>query len=210
MHSFYSNEHQAYHYADYSIFLAETASITSELLLYFYLIKKSSDNNLRAVLVNHILDEFRATVVRQTMFAEFEYIIHRKREGDDTLTADFLEEEYFKLARKYFGEGVICDDLIRHEWARIPHFHYGFYVYKYATGFCAGINFANRIMSGDKKGIADYIKLISSGSRQDVFDIMNECGINPESPEFISGAFNFFKKELYFLEGKNDYRRKEI
>ncbi len=196
MHSFYANKAQSYHYADYSIFLAEIASITSELLLHEHLIKTSKDKNFRAVLINHLLDEFRATVVRQTMFAEFELIIHKHREEDETLTADFLKEKYYRLVCEYFGEKVFCDKLIEYEWARIPHFHYGFYVYKYATGFAASAKFAKRLIDGDRGALDDYVKFLECGSSRDVLDILKTCGIEPESNEFINDSFLLFGKKM--------------
>lgn len=192
MHSYYSNKNQQYHYADYSIFLAEIASINSELLLHYHLLRNSQDERLKKSLINHLLDEFRATVVRQTMFAEFELLIHEKREKDEVLTADFLCSEYYKLVKEYFGNDVFCDKAIELEWARIPHFHYGFYVYKYATGFAAAAKFANRIISGTNESVDDYLKFISSGSSKDVIEILLDSKIDACGKDFINDAFKIF------------------
>ncbi len=194
MHSFYSNKTQKYHYADYSIFLAEIASITSEILLHEYLLRNSQDELLRQTILNHFLDEFRATVVRQVMFAEFELLIHKRREDDESLTAEFLNGEYYRLVSEYFGPAVFCDKLIQYEWARIPHFHYGFYVYKYASGFVASAKFAKSIMNNEKLARKNYLQFISAGSSKDVLDILNDSEINPLAPDFMDDAFKLFKE----------------
>ncbi|HOK05165.1 MAG TPA: oligoendopeptidase F [Victivallales bacterium] len=196
IHSYYSNKTQKYHYADYSIFLAEIASITSELLLHFYLLRNSQNESLKKFLLNHIIDEFKATVVRQTMFAEFELIIHQKREHGEPLTADLLCDEYYKLIQKYFGNNVICDKLIELEWARIPHFHYGFYVYKYATGFAAAAKFANKIISGDSDAPGLYKNFISAGSSKDVIEILKDSDIDITDASFINDSFRIFDENV--------------
>jgi len=200
MHSFYSNKTQKYHYADYSIFLAEIASISSELLLHENLLRNSQEKSPAPVLLNHLIDEFKATVVRQTMFAEFELIIHRRREEDECLTAEFLKTEYYRLVSEYFGPDVFCDKLIEHEWARIPHFHYGFYVYKYATGFAAAAKFAKMIVDGEQDAVKKYLNFISSGSSKDVLDILKDSGINPLEKDFMNNAFKLFgeKSEAFW------------
>ena len=126
------------------------------------------------------------------MFAEFELLIHQKRANDEPLTADFLCSEYYKLVKEYFGDDVFCDKLIELEWARIPHFHYGFYVYKYATGFAAAAKFANRIISGERDAVDDYINFISSGSSKDVIEILLDSKIDPCGKDFINDSFKIF------------------
>ncbi len=202
MHSLFSNRTQKYHYADYSIFLAEIASISSELLLHEHLLRNSQDEKFRRTITDHILDEFRGTVVRQTMFAEFELLTHRRREEDESLTADFLCSEYYRLVSEYFGKDVVCDRLIEVEWARIPHFHYGFYVYKYATGFAAAAKFAKRISAGDKDAIPDYMRFISAGSSKDVLDILRDSGVDPLDPGFIGDAFGLFEEKTSEFFGR--------
>ncbi len=202
MHSLFSNRTQKYHYADYSIFLAEIASISSELLLHEHLLRNSQDEKFRRIITDHILDEFRATVVRQTMFAEFELLTHRRREEDESLTADFLCSEYYRLVSEYFGRDVVCDRLIEVEWARIPHFHYGFYVYKYATGFAAAAKFARRISDGKGDAVPDYMRFISAGSSRDVLDILRDSGVDPLDPGFIEDAFGLFDEKTSEFFGR--------
>ena len=206
MHSFYSRKYQDYHYSDYEIFVAEVASTTNELLLSRYLLQNNQDHAFRAYLLGHLADEMRGTIYRQTMFAEFELGIHRAVWDGEVLTADFLDENYFKLNAEYHGPFVETDPLIAMEWARIPHFHYNFYVYKYATGMSAAIRLSERILSGDPAAVEAYLNFLKAGDSKDVLDIMRDAGVDLATPEPIDAALKFFKstvadlrKELSFI-----------
>ena len=206
MHSFYSRKYQDYHYSDYEIFVAEVASTTNELLLSRYLLQNNQDHAFRAYLLGHLADEIRGTIYRQTMFAEFELGIHRAVWDGEVLTADFLDENYFKLNAEYHGPFVETDPLIAMEWARIPHFHYNFYVYKYATGMSAAIRLSERILSGDPAAVEAYLNFLKAGGSKDVLDIMRDAGVDLATPEPIDAALKFFKstvadlrKELSFI-----------
>lgn len=196
MHSFYSRKYQHYHYSDYEIFVAEVASTTNELLLSRYLLQNSSDHAFRAYLYGHLADEIRATIYRQTMFAEFELGIHRAAWDGEVLTADFLDENYFKLNAEYHGPFVETDPLIAMEWSRIPHFHYNFYVYKYATGMSAAIRLSERILSGDPAAVEAYLNFLKAGDSKDVLDIMRDAGVDLSTPEPVDAALKFFKESV--------------
>ena len=144
LHSYYSNRHQPYVYSQYPIFLAEVASTVNESLLIDYLLKRSQNREERIYLINHYLEQFRGTVYRQTMFAEYEKIIHEMVEQGKPLTTEVLKNVYYDLNRLYYGPEMVVDEDIKMEWARIPHFYSAFYVYKYATGFCAATAIKNR------------------------------------------------------------------
>lgn len=192
MHSFYSNRNQAYHYADYSIFVAEVASTTNEMLLFEHLLEESSDRDFRAYLLGHLADEIRGTIFRQTMFAEFELLVHELAEGGTPLTADLLDEKYFELNKLYYGPQVKTDPLIRIEWARIPHFYYNFYVYKYATGMSAAIRLAQNLRSGDPARREAYFGFLKAGGSRDVLDIMKDAGVDLSTPEPVASALEYF------------------
>ncbi len=198
MHSFCSNSAQQYHYADYSIFVAEVASTTNEMLLHHYLTAHCNDRDLKIYLLSHLIDEIRATVYRQTMFAEFELLIHQLSESGTPLTADLLDEKYYELNRLYYG--LDADNLIRHEWARIPHFYYNFYVYKYATGMSAALQLAENIMSGDRKKIDAYFGFLKAGSSRDVLDIMRGAGADLETPDCVNSCLALFDRTVKELE----------
>ncbi|OGV44338.1 MAG: oligoendopeptidase F [Lentisphaerae bacterium GWF2_49_21] len=200
MHSYFSHKKQDYHYANYSIFAAEAASTTNELLLHSYLMEKFTDRKLRLYLVNRLAEEIRCTVYRQTMFAEFEKMIHEKREKGIPLSADELCSSYFKLNSEYHGSAVRPDDRIRMEWARIPHFYYNYYVYKYATGFSAAIKFSENILSGDKAKLDAYMGFLFAGDSKDVLDILRDAGVDLGSPEPIESCMKHFAETVKQLE----------
>ncbi len=197
MHSYYSNHAQSYHYADYDIFVAEVASITNEILLFEYLLKNSSDREFRAYLFDHLADEIRGTLYRQTMFAEFEYLIHDQCEKGIPLSADSLEKLYFDLNHRYYGDEVKPSKLIAMEWARIPHFYYNFYVYKYATGMAAALKLAQDILSGKT---ADYFGFLKAGGSRDALDIMKSAGVDLSSPAPVEAALEYFAQIVEKLE----------
>lgn len=196
MHSFYSNHAQDYHYADYQIFVAEVASTTNELLLHHYLMNRCKDKNFRMYLLNHCCDQFRGTIYRQTMFAEFEKLIHEKVENDIPLTADLLCEEYSKLNSVYHGDIVVPDRRIAMEWARIPHFYYDFYVYKYATGLSAAAELSRNILSGNSAKLNAYLGFLKAGDTKDVLDIMKDAGVDLSTPEPVNVALAEFSSTV--------------
>lgn len=196
MHSFYSNKTQEYHYADYSIFVAEVASTTNELLLFNHLLETTTDKDFRAFLLGHLLDEIRGTIYRQTMFAEFELLMHELSEAGEPLSADLLCEKYEELNALYYGPHVKPDKLISMEWARIPHFYYNFYVYKYATGMSAAIQLAENLRSGDPAKREAYFGFLKAGDSKDVLDIMKDAGVDLSTPAPIEAALKFFGKTV--------------
>ncbi|MFZ2654407.1 MAG: oligoendopeptidase F [Victivallales bacterium] len=200
MHSYLSHKHQDFHYANYSIFAAEAASTTNELLLHSHLMKKFTDEKLRLYLVNRLAEEIRCTVYRQTMFAEFERMIHEKREKGTPLSADELCTSYFKINSDYHGSAIVPDDRIRMEWARIPHFYYNYYVYKYATGFSAAIKFSENILSGDKSKLDAYMGFLCAGDSKDVLDILRDAGVDLGRPEPVESCMKHFAETVGQLE----------
>jgi oligoendopeptidase F len=195
MHTRLSHLNQPYRYADYPIFLAEIASITNEQLLHSYLLKKFDDPRLKAYLLNHLCESFRGTLYRQTMFAEFELEIHDRLEKGGALTAESLNEYYFALNAKYYGDKIKADESIALEWARIPHFYYNFYVYKYATGFAAAQIFSQQVLSG-KDGCDAYLGFLKSGSSMDPLDTVKLAGVDLSDPAVLKSAFATFKQAI--------------
>ena len=200
LHSYYSWHNQPYPYAYYRIFVAEVASTVNETLLADYMLKTSKDDREKAFLLNQYLEEFRGTVYRQTMFAEFEKIIHERAEAMETLTADDLCEIYLDLNKDYFGDAIVYDDEIALEWARIPHFYNGFYVYKYATSFAAAQYLAKRILSGEENAVSDYISFLKSGCSDDPNELLKKAGVDLTDPETIPGIFSIFRERLDALK----------
>lgn len=192
MHSYYSNRFQEYHYADYEIFVAEVASTTNEILLFEYLFENASDRDFRAFLLGHIADEIRGTIYRQTMFAEFELDMHEAAAQGIPLTADWLSERYYRLNELYYGPEVSPDRKISLEWARIPHFYYNFYVYKYATGMSAALKLAAGIRSGDPAKREAYFGFLKAGCSKDVLDIMRDAGVDLSTPAPVCDALDYF------------------
>ena len=192
MHTYYSKTHQAYHYADYEIFVAEVASTTNEILLSEYLLENTQDSAFRACLLGHLADEIRATIYRQTMFAEFELKMHEASAQDIPLTADWLCDEYYQLNKLYHGDEVAPDQRIELEWARIPHFYYNFYVYKYATGMSAALKLAANLRSQDPAKREAYFGFLKAGDSKDVLDIMRDAGVDLSSPAPVRDALDYF------------------
>ncbi len=192
MHTLLSHGHQPYRFSDYPIFLAEIASTTNEALLHQYLMRTQHDPKLRAYLLNHLCDSFRGTMFRQTMFAEFELEIHQRLERGETLTADSLKKYYTDLNAKYYGPRMKSDERIALEWARIPHFYYNFYVYKYSTGFAAAQIFSQRILSGAEPR-DKYLGFLKSGSSKDPLDTVRHAGVDLSDPRVLQQSFANFK-----------------
>ena len=200
MHSFYSHQHQKYHYAGYRIFVAEFASTTNEILLSEHLLRQARSSDERAYLYGHLLDEIRGTIYRQTMFAEFELELHRKAEAGIPLSADELTVRYYELNKLYYGDNVKADPLIGLEWARIPHFYYDFYVYKYATGMSAALVLARNLLSGDEKKREAYLNFLRAGDSKDVLDIMKDAGVDLSTPAPVAAALDYFGEVVGKLE----------
>lgn len=200
MHSYLSKKNQPHIYSNYRIFVAEVASTTNEALLLDYLIKKDKDPRFQAYLLNHSCDEFRSVVFRQTMFSEFEKTVHELSEQGTPLTADLLCEKYYNLNKQYYGPETEIDRAVEMEWARIPHFYYNFYVYKYATGFSAAQVFSKRILSGNPSYIQAYLTFLKSGSTQDPLDLLKTAGVDLSQPDPIESALKQFKETLDKLE----------
>ena len=196
MHSYYSNTNQNVINANYTIMVAEVASTVNEIILGQYLIGKEKDKGKRAALINTELDKLRATLIRQTMFAEFEKIVHEKVGNDEQLTSDKLCDIYLELNKKYFGKDVIVDEEIKYEWARIPHFYSCFYVYKYATGISAAIAIAKKILSGEKGFVEKYINMLKQGCTKKSVDLLKMVDVDLESKKPYEDAFEFYKQNL--------------
>ncbi|MEE0776622.1 MAG: oligoendopeptidase F, partial [Bacillota bacterium] len=196
MHSYYSWNNQPYQYAYYKIFVAEVASIVNETLLTAYLLDKSESDMEKAYLLNQYLDEFRGTVYRQTMFAEFEKIIHHRAEHMEGLTADDMCDIYLNLNKEYFGDAIVYDDEIAMEWARIPHFYNAFYVYKYSTSYAAAQALAAKILSGDENAVKAYKEFLKSGSSDYPNELLKKAGVDLTDPKTIEAIFPVFRERL--------------
>jgi oligoendopeptidase F len=192
MHSYLSDENQPYREAQYTIFLAEVASTLNEALLMDYLLKRTTDLHERLYLLTYYADQFRTTVFRQTMFAEFEMLIHEQAEQGNALTPQLLSEIYYSLNEKYYGPGMIVDKDIEMEWARIPHFYTSFYVYKYATGFSAATSFAKQILDEGEPAVARYLGFLKSGGSDFSINILSKAGVDMSSPKPIEQAMSVF------------------
>ena len=200
MHSYLSDENQVYRDAQYTIFLAEVASTLNEALLMDYMLKKTADPKAKMYLLTYYADQFRTTVFRQTMFAEFEKMTHEKAEQGESLTPQDFSEIYYELNRKYFGADMIVDKDIEMEWARIPHFYNSFYVYKYATGFSAATSFAKQILSEGQPAVDRYLGFLKSGGSDYSINILGKAGVDMSSPEPIKQAMSVFKDLIEQME----------
>ncbi|MBQ5761329.1 MAG: oligoendopeptidase F [Clostridia bacterium] len=207
MHTFYSNANQPYHYASYKIFVAEVASTVNENLLMSYMLdeaKKEGDTVKQAYLLNHYLEEFRTTVHRQTMFAEFEKKAHAKDQAGQPLTCDVMCDIYYKLNKKYYGKGCSVDKDIELEWARIPHFYNSFYVYQYATGFSAATALAAGILKDVNKEEAGatekYLDFLKSGGSDYPLNILKKAGVDLTDSAVIQSALDVFAEKVTQME----------
>ncbi|MBX0313548.1 oligoendopeptidase F [Planococcus glaciei] len=201
VHSYYTRASQPYVYGDYSIFVAEVASTTNEALLNEYMVKTTEDEQERIYLLNHWLDGFRGTVFRQTMFAEFEHLIHQMDQNGEALTADRLTEVYYELNKKYFGEEVAVDEEIGMEWARIPHFYYNYYVFQYATGLSAATALSKGILEEGQPAVDRYIsEFLKAGSSDYPIEVLKKAGVDMTSPEPVAEACKVFEEKLIELE----------
>lgn len=192
MHTYYSNETQPYTYAGYKIFVAEVASTCNEVILIDYLLKHSRSDEEKKYLYGHYLEQFKGTLFRQAMFAEFEMITHRMAQDGEVLNAESLCGTYKKLNEKYFGKDMVIDEEIAYEWARIPHFYTPFYVYQYATGFSAAVAIATKIINGDKEVLHGYREFLKGGSSMHPIELLSLCKIDMSKPDVIQDALNVF------------------
>ena len=200
LHSYLSNKHQNPIDADYVIFVAEVASTCNEALLMQHLLGKTTDKKERAYLINHFLDQFKGTLYRQTMFAEFELIIGRMIGEGRTLTADVLCQEYKKLNELYYGPDMVVDDEIAMEWARIPHFYYNYYVFQYATGYSAAIALSQRILTAGEPAVQDYLGFLSGGCSKSPIELLKGAGVDMTTPAPINQALKLFGELLDEME----------
>ena len=200
LHSYLSNHNQNPVDADYVIFVAEVASTCNEALLMEYLLSKTTDKKERAYLINHFLDQFKGTLYRQTMFAEFELNIGKMVAEGKTLTADALCAEYKRLNELYYGPDMVVDDYIAMEWARIPHFYYNYYVFQYATGYSAAIALSRRILSEGETAVKDYLGFLSGGCSKSPIDLLKGAGVDMTSPEPVDQALQLFGELLDEME----------
>ena len=200
LHSYLSNKHQNPVDSGYVIFVAEVASTCNEALLMEYLLGKTTDRKERAYLINHFLDQFRGTLYRQTMFAEFELNIGKLAAQGRTLTAEVLCEEYRKLNQLYYGEDIVVDDEIAMEWARIPHFYYNYYVFQYATGYSAAISLSRRILSEGERAVKDYLGFLSGGCSKTPIELLKGAGVDMTGPEPVEKALELFGTLLDEME----------
>jgi oligoendopeptidase F len=200
LHSWHSNKYQNPIDADYVIFVAEVASTCNEALLMEYLLAKTTDKKERAYLINHFMEQFKGTLYRQTMFAEFELIMGKLTAEGKTLTADLLCQEYRKLNEQYFGPDMVVDDQIALEWARIPHFYYNYYVFQYATGYSAAIALSRRILKEGEPAVKDYIKFLSGGCSKSPIELLRDAGVDMESPAPVEQALQLFGELLDEME----------
>ena len=196
MHSRYTRDEQPYIYGGHSIFTAEVASTVNESLLMQYLLSQDNDIEMRKYLLNLHLEEFRTTLFRQTMFAEFEDITHKAIEAGQVLTADWMCQQYEALNAKYYGPAVEKDDTIKYEWARIPHFYNAFYVYKYATGYSAASAISGKILSEGKPAAESYISFLKTGECDYPIELLKIAGVDMSSPEPIEKAMTTFNSLL--------------
>ena len=205
MHSFYSNTNQPAPKSDYSLFVAEVASTCNEAVMQRYLTEKMTDPKAQAYLLNHLLEQFRTTVFRQTMFAEFEKISHEMAAQGIPLTKESMSDAYFKLNEQYYGETCFMDPEIASEWMRIPHFYRAFYVYVYATGLCAAVSLSDRILREGESAVRDYRTFLSAGCSVPPIEALKLAGIDRSRPEPVRQALEVFRetvKKMHEVTGK--------
>lgn len=206
LHSYFSNKNQNFVDSNYVIFVAEVASTCNEALLMEYLLSKTTDKQRRIVLINHFLEQFKGTLYRQTMFAEFELNIGRMTARGETLTADALCAEYRRLNEMYFGPDMVVDDEIALEWARIPHFYYNYYVFQYATGYSAAIALSRRILREGDSAVRDYLGFLSGGCSKSPIDLLKGAGVDMTSPAPVNDALALFGSLLDEMEKLTEER----
>lgn len=203
IHTYYSNKTQPITYSGYLIFVAEVASTCNEALLMQYLMKNAADEKERRYLINHQLEEFRTTLFRQTMFAEFEQIVHKKIADGEALTQEALNKIYHDLNVLYYGPDVVVDEEIDHEWMRIPHFYTSFYVYQYATGYSAATAFSKLILEGGQPAVDRYVtNFLCGGCSKDPIELLKNAGVDMSTPEPVDAALQVFEEYLAMFTAK--------
>jgi oligoendopeptidase F len=200
IHTYKSNEGQPYAKSQYTIFLAEIASTVNEVLLMKYLYANTEDKNVKKYMLNYYMDMIRATLFRQTQFAEFEQIAHAKAESGEPLTKENLCNAYYELNKQYYGEGIVHDEEISYEWARIPHFYRSFYVYKYATGIISAISIVKRILTEGEPAVKDYFEFLSGGGCTDPVSILKKAGVDLTTKTPFETAMKEFADTLSEFE----------
>lgn len=200
LHSYFSAKNQPYVNAHYVIFVAEVASTCNEVLLMKHLLAKTEDRMEKAYLINYFLEQFRTTLYRQTMFAEYELMMNQKAEAGESLTADLLSDMYYKLNQEYYGDEMVVDEEIAMEWARIPHFFYDFYVFQYATGFSAAVALANKILSEGESAVKNYRQFLASGGSQDPISLLKIAGVDMTTAKPVNEALSLFGELLDEME----------
>lgn len=200
MHSYYSNESQPFNTSSYTIFCAEVASTTNEILLLDYMLENETDPIKRIYFINQYLEQIRTTVYRQTMFAEFEMIVHKKAEADESLTADVFEKIWLDLNKSYYGNEIIIDDAIKIEWARIPHFYRPFYVYKYVTGYAAATTLASNLQTQGQSAQKKYLDYLQSGGSDYSIDLLKAAGVDMTTSTPLEITLEKFSSRLKELE----------
>lgn len=200
MHTHYSNSNNPYLYSGYKIFVAEVASTVNEMLLNYYMLEKADSKEEKRAILSEMMDLFKSTIYRQTMFSEFEDFIFSEYEKGNVLTNELLSNKYYDLNKEYFGDDIIINDDIRYEWERIPHFYYDFYVYQYATGLSAACYIVNRIRNKENNAVEDYLKFLSTGDSMDPIDELKVAGVDMLDEKVINGAIDMFQELI------NEYR----
>ncbi len=200
MHTYYSCKNNKYVYSNYEIFVAEVASTVNEMLLANYMLKNSKNKDEKLSILNHIIDMFKATLYRQTMFAEFEYEMYDKKERNESLTSDYISDCYYKILKKYYGNEVVLDEEIKYEWMRIPHFYYDFYVYKYATGLSAACYIVDGILNNKKNALENYLSFLKTGGSKYPLDALKVAGVDMTDKKVIESAIKMFDKYIDSFE----------
>ena len=206
MHTFYSCTNQPYNLSSYNIFVAEVASTVNELLLVHYLIENSNKKDEKLFLINQLMELYKATIYRQVMFAEFERDMHAASEQGEVLTNEYLKDNYYKLIKKYFGKDVVCDELIKNEWMRIPHFYYNFYVYKYAIGLSCATKIVNGILNKEKNALKNYLNFLKTGGSMYPACELLVAGVDIYDENLYKEAIKTFDK--YINEFRKIYNKK--
>ncbi len=200
MHSYFSHQHQPYEYSSYTIFVAEVASTFNEELLSHHMLANAPDDQHRAFLLNNKIDDIRGTIIRQTMFAEFEKVTHTMAEAGEPLTVQSMKDAYRELLEAYFGPEFKIDDELSLECFRIPHFYRAFYVYKYATGLSAAIALSQRVLNGGQQELDDYLGFLKGGCSKFPLDLLRDAGVDMETPAPVGTALNHFEKLVKELD----------
>ena len=200
MHSFYSKKNNSYQNSSYKIFVAEVASTVNELLLAYYMLDHSNNNKEKLSILNRLLELFRTTIYRQTMFASFEKEIYDKDLSGEILTSDVLCDTYYKLNEKYFGTDTVIDEEIKYEWLKVPHFYYYFYVYKYATGLSAAAHIVKRILNKENNAVEDYLSFLKTGGSMYPLEELKIAGVDMNDKKVIESAIEMFNNILNEFE----------